>query len=327
MKIGIYSAKSYEQKFFLGAAASSSYELIFISDALTENTVILSQGCKVVCCFVTDRLDRSVLQKLVKQGVSLIALRSAGYDHVDLMAAKVLGLPVVRVPAYSPQAIAEFTLALILALSRQIVRACNRVSHYNFSLDGLLGFNISNRTLAIIGTGNIGTVFAKIMSGFDCKILAYDPKPNDICRELGVTYTSLEEIWQHADIISLHCLLNTETHHLINEAILTKVKKGVMLINTGRGALMDSKAIIESLKKGTLGFLGIDVYENEKSLFFKDHSEDIILDDQFIRLQAFPNVLITGHQAYFSQEALENIARITIANITAYENGQLCNLI
>ncbi len=327
MKVGIYSAKQYEQPFLEEAVAGLNHELKFIADGLTKDTVALSKDCSAVCCFVTDQLDAGVLKLLNDQGIRLIALRSAGYDHVDLQAAKSLGLIVVRVPAYSPHAIAEFAVGLILALSRKITRAHDRVRSHNFSLDGQLGFNINGRTVGVIGTGNIGTVFTKIMSGFDCNILAYDPKPNEECKKVGVTYTDLQEVFQRSDIISLHCLLDDKTHHIINKDSFALMKSDAMLINTSRGALIDTSTVIEVLKEGKLGALGIDVYENEKPLFFKDHSDDAILDDQFVRLQSFPNVIITGHQAYFSEEALKNIAQTTLENITAFEKGVPENIV
>ncbi len=327
MKVGIYSAKQYEQVFFEKAAVGLSHELKFMTSGLTKGTAALSKGCSAICCFVTDQLNADVIKLLNGQGIRLIALRSAGYDHVDLQAAKAVGLTVVRVPAYSPHAIAEFAVGLILVLSRKITRAHDRVRLHNFSLEGQLGFNIQGKTVGIIGTGNIGTIFSKIMSGFDCRILAYDPKPNDACKKIGVTYTTLQEIFQHSDIISLHCLLNDETQHIINRDALAIMNSGVMLINTGRGALIDTPAVIESLKDGKIGALGIDVYENETPLFFKDYSDDIVLDDQFVRLQAFPNIIITGHQAYLSEEALKSIADTTLENITAFEKGTSKNLV
>ena len=228
---------------------------------------------------------------------------------------------VTRVPAYSPYAVAEFATGLILALNRKIHRAYARVREQNFSLDGLMGFDLHNRTVGIIGTGKIGTVFAKIMHGFGCNILAVDLISNDTCKSMGVTDVSYEELYQQSDIISLHCPLTPKTHHLINTQALTQMKTGVMLINTGRGALIDTKAVIQSLKNGKLGYLGIDVYEEEENLFFHNLSEKIIQDDVFARLLTFPNVIVTGHQAFFTEEALTNIATTTLNNITAFERG------
>ena len=255
----------------------------------------------------------------------LIALRSAGFDHVDLAAAKAHNITVVRVPKYSPQAIAEFTVALILSLNRKIIEAYEHGLKYNFLLDHLLGFNLFEKTIGIIGTGHIGTAFAEIMTGFKCKLLAHDPYPNETCRKLGVNYVSLQELLKNSDVVSLHCLLNSETHYMINAAALAQMKPGAMLINTGRGALIDTKALIQSMQDGHLGYAGLDVYEDEHALFFKDHAGKAPNDQTFLELQALPNVLITPHQAFFTKEAVQSIATTTIANITAFEKGQPTN--
>ncbi|MDF2530359.1 MAG: D-isomer specific 2-hydroxyacid dehydrogenase NAD-binding protein, partial [Gammaproteobacteria bacterium] len=301
------------------------HDLHFFDKQLNKSSILTSQNYDVVCCFVNDQLDHEVIAGLKRNGIKLIALRSAGFDHVDIKAAKQLNLPVVRVPSYSPNAIAEFTIGMILALVRKIPRAHDLVRRHNFSLEGQLGFNLQGKTIGIVGTGKIGAITAKILKSFDCKVLAFDPFPNDICRNLGITYTTKEELFQTSDIISLHCPLNSESFHIINDKNLALMKKDVVLINTGRGALIDTTAIIQALKSGKIGGLGIDVYENEHELFFEDRSNEVILDDQFIRLQAFPNVIITGHQAYLTSEALENIVKTTLDNISNFEKGIYVN--
>lgn len=321
MKVALFSVKNFEKPFLTHANRTHQHELNFFDARLTVQTAALAAGYPVVSCFVTDELHKEVLHTLAKHNTKLIALRSAGFNNVDINAAKNLGLTVARVPAYSPYAVAEFAAGLILALNRKIHRAYMRVREQNFSLDGLLGFDLNGRTVGIIGTGKIGTVFAKIMQGFGCRLLAVDPFPNEACKNLGVTYVSNAELYQQADIISLHCPLTQDSRHLINEKALAQMKTGVMLINTGRGALIDTKAIIQALKSGKLGYLGIDVYEEEENLFFQDLSGAIIQDDVFVRLQTFPNVLITGHQAFFTQEALTNIAEVTLNNISAFAQG------
>jgi len=326
MRVLTYSAKSYEIPYFQ-SFNNGQHDLQFTEAVLNQDTVSQAVGYEAVCCFVNDDLTRDVLSALKQHGIKLIALRSAGYDHVDLKAAGELNLTVVRVPSYSPHAIAEFTLGMILALVRKITRAHDQIRRHNFSLEGQLGFNLQGKTVGIIGTGKIGNVLAKILSGFDCKLIAYDPFPNEICQNLGVIYTTKEELFQISDIITLHCPLNPETYYLINNASLAQMKKGVVIINTGRGSLIDTVAAISALKIGIIGALGLDVYEHERELFFQDHSNDIIFDDEFIRLQSFPNVLITGHQAYFTKEALENIVKTTLDNITSFERGINSNVI
>jgi D-lactate dehydrogenase len=249
-------------------------------------------------------------------------LRSAGFNHVDLIAARDLGLTVVRVPAYSPYAVAEHTAALILSLNRKIHRAYARVREGNFALEGLLGFDLNGRTAGIIGTGKIGTVMARIMSGFGCRLLAHDPFPNEACKELGVEYAALSDLYAASRIITLHCPLTPETHHLIDDNALKQMQNGVMLINTGRGALIDTQAVIAALKSGKIGSLGLDVYEEEADLFFEDLSGRVIQDDVFARLLTFPNVLITGHQGFFTQEAMARIAETTLGNLSDFEQGQ-----
>lgn len=321
MKVAVFSAKAFEKPYLEAANQQHHHELVFFETALNEQTVIMATGFPTVSCFVTDTLSAPVLTMLAKNGTRLIALRSAGFNHVDLPSAQSAGLTVARVPAYSPYSVAEFAVGLILSLNRKIYRAYNLVREHNFLLTNLLGFDLHGKTVGIIGTGKIGSVFAKIMHGFGCNLLAYDPYPNEMCLSMDVRYVTLDELCQQSDIISLHCPLSNETHYVINEKTIARMKPGVMLINTGRGALLDTKAIIQALKKRIIGYLGIDVYEEEEKLFFQDLSNEVIQDDIFTRLQTFPNVIITGHQAFFTQEALTNIAMTTLSNISAFEHG------
>ena len=322
MKVAVFSTKTYDQCFLEEANKKHRHELAFFETRLTPDTTPLAKGSPAVCAFVNDELDRPVLEKLVQGGTRLIALRSAGFNHVDLPAAADLGLRVARVPAYSPAAVAEHTVALLLSLNRKIYRAYNRVRDGNFSLEGLLGFDLEGKTVGVVGTGKIGATFARIMLGFRCRVLAFDPYPSQECVKSGVRYVELPTLLSDSDIISLHCPLTVETQHLINQESLRHVKRGVMLLNTGRGALIDTRAVIEALKAGIIGHLGLDVYEEEEELFFRDLSGQVIQDDTFARLQTFPNVVITGHQAFFTQEALTKIADITLGNITSFETGQ-----
>ena len=319
MKVLLFSAKAYDEVSFAGANAAFGHELELIEDRLSVHSAALADGFEAVCIFVNDPAPREVLTKLAERGVKYVALRSAGFNNVDLHAAAELGLTVVRVPAYSPNAVAEHTIALVLALNRKIHRAYNRVRDGNFALDGLLGFDLNGRTVGVVGTGRIGTVFGRIMAGFGCELLAYDPYPNDEMRALGAIYVDLARLFSEADIIALHAPLTAETHHVVDRTALDLVKPGVLIVNTSRGGLIDTEAAIEALKDGRIGYLGLDVYEEEDKLFFEDLSEDIIQDDTFARLLTFPNVLITAHQGFFTAEALANIAESTIANITAFE--------
>lgn len=321
MKVAVFSAKQYDRE-FLGAANGSRHELQFLEPRLTGETAGLAAGFGAVCVFVNDRVDRPVLTKLASLGIRLIALRCAGYNNVDLKAAAECGFTVVRVPGYSPYAVAEHTVGLILALDRKLHRAYNRVREGNFALDGLLGFDLHEKTAGLIGTGKIGLALAGILSGFGCRLLAFDPVPNEKCRALGVNYVTLDELFAGSDIISLHCPLTSDNRHLINEKTLRKMRDGVMLINTSRGGLLDTLAVVEALKSGKVGYLGLDVYEEEEHIFFEDRSSLIISDDVFSRLLTFPNVIITGHQAFFTREALTAIARTTVANISAFEQGE-----
>lgn len=324
MKVAVFSTKSYDKQFLVAANADYSHELLFFEPRLTADTAILASEIPAVCAFVNDQLDEKTLKVLAKQETRLIALRAAGYNNVDLQAATKLGLTIVRVPAYSPYAVAEHTIGLILTLNRKIHRAYNRVREGNFSLDGLLGFDLNGQTIGIIGTGKIGVIVAQILKGFGCQLLAYDLHPNPECEALGAKYVELPELFHNSDIISLHCPLTPENHHLINAQALEQMKQGVMLINTSRGALLDTQAVISALKSRKVGYLGLDVYERETDLFFEDLSEDVIQDDVFQRLLTFPNVLITGHQAFFTENALKNIAETTLSNITNFEHGKPC---
>ena len=321
MKVAVFSAKKYDRE-FLGTANGSRHELQFLEPRLTVETAGLAAGFGAVCVFVNDRADRPVLAKLASLGIRLLALRCAGYNNVDLKAAAECGFTVVRVPGYSPYAVAEHTVGLILALDRKLHRAYNRVREGNFALDGLLGFDLHEKTAGLIGTGKIGQALAGILSGFGCRLLAFDPVPNEKCRALGVNYVTLDELFAGSDIISLHCPLTSDNRHLINEETLRKMRDGVMLINTSRGGLLDTLAVIEALKSGKVGYLGLDVYEEEEHIFFEDRSSLIISDDVFSRLLTFPNVIITGHQAFFTREALTAIARTTVANVSAFEQGE-----
>lgn len=315
MKILVFSTKAYDRNFLEAASGKSGHDLHFVEERLNERTAAHAKGYDGICVFVNDQVDRKVLLRLLDEGVRLVALRCAGFNNVDVKAAKEMGILVVRVPAYSPNAVAEHTLTLILSLNRRICRANHRVREGNFSLEGLLGFDLNGMTAGVIGTGKIGALVVRILTGFGCKVLAADPYPNPQAESWGAEYVTLDALFAKSDIISLHCPLSPETHHLIDAKSLEKMKPGVMIINTGRGALLDTKAVIRSLKSGKVGYLGLDVYEEEGDLFFEDLSDQVIQDDAFTRLLTFPNVLITGHQAFFTRNALENIADTTIRNI------------
>ena len=322
MKVAVFSAKAYDRRFLKAANAAHGHALTFLEPRLDGETAALAGGFPAVCAFVNDRLDKDVLGKLTRQGTRLIALRCAGFNNVDLAAAQQLGLTVARVPAYSPHGVAEHTVALMLAVNRHLCRAHARVRDGNFALEGLLGFEFHGKTAGIVGTGKIGANVLQILKGFGCQLLAHDPFPNPQCEALGARYVPLPELFAAADIISLHCPLTPESRHLINAKTLAQMKSGVMLINTGRGALIDTRAVITALKSGKVGSLGLDVYEEEADLFFEDLSNRVIQDDVFTRLLTFPNVLITGHQAFFTENGLRAIAETTLGNITAFERGQ-----
>lgn len=322
MKIAMFSTKSYDRMFFDAVNSSAGHEIKYFESRLTPETSPLAEGFKAVCAFVNDQVDERVLRTLSERGVELVVLRSAGFNHVDLQAANSLGITVARVPAYSPYAVAEHTLALVLGLNRQTHRAFNRVRERNFALNGLLGFDLHGKTVGIIGTGQIGTVFARLMSGFGCELLGHDPNPSEACRKLGVEYLGRDQLFERSHVISLHCPLTPETLHMINEEAIGRMRRGVMIVNTSRGAIIDTKAVIGGLKSEKIGHLGLDVYEEEADLFFEDLSDQVIQDDVFARLLTFPNVLITGHQGFFTREALTNIAQTTLANVTAFESGR-----
>jgi D-lactate dehydrogenase len=321
MRVSFFSAKSYDRASFTSANLHFGHDLVFLEPHLNSQTAALAAGSAAVCAFVNDRIEAAVLDTLAAAGVRLVALRSAGFNNVDLRRASALGITVARVPAYSPHAVAEHAVTLILGLNRKLPRAFARVRDGNFTLEGLLGFDLHGRTVGIVGTGKIGTVFAGIMKGFGCRLLAVDQFPNEACRSLGVQYVDRDALFAGSDIISLHCPLTPETHHIIDGASISRMKRGVMIINTGRGALVDTPAVINGLKSGKIGFLGLDVYEEEEALFFEDHSGLVIQDDVFMRLLSFPNVIVTAHQAFFTEEALRNIAETTLTNITAFETG------
>ncbi len=324
MKIAVFSTKSYDEQFFKASKASSAHELVFFDVRLDEKTVQLVVGFDAICVFVNDAINATVIDRLADSGVRIIAMRCAGYNNVDLIRAKERGLSIVRVPAYSPYAVAEHAVALLLALNRHLHKAYNRVREGNFELSGLMGLDLHGKTVCVVGTGRIGAIFAQIMHGFGCQLLAVDSYQNPDVLKLGATYMPLEEALPQSDVISLHCPLTPETKHLINHDRLVRMKHGVLLVNTGRGALIDTKAVIAALKSHILRGLALDVYEEEDKLFFSDHSHEIISDDTFMRLTTFPNVLITGHQAFFTHEALTQIAEVTLGNLIEFEKTGKC---
>lgn len=321
MRVAAFSAKNYDRQFLTPAAAEASHEITFLDTRLTPETISLAAGFPGVCTFVNDYLTAALLEQLARGGTRFIALRCAGFNQVDLEACHQLGFRIARVPAYSPYAVAEHAVGMMLALNRKYHKAFNRVREANFAIDGLLGFDMHGRTVGIVGTGKIGVCAAHILSGFGCNLLFYDVAQNAECAGLG-RYVPLAELISASDIITLHCPLTPETNHLICDEAISRMKPGVMLINTSRGALVDTPAVIESLKSGHIGYLGLDVYEEEADLFFEDRSSDVIQDDAFMRLATFPNVLITAHQAFFTSNALREIARVTVANLTAFERGE-----
>lgn len=325
MNIILFSSKPYDRASFQALALPGDWQLQFQDCLLTADTAALAEGCEVVCAFINDNLSAPVLERLAAGGTRLIALRSAGYNHVDLKAAERLGLAVVRVPAYSPHAVAEHAVALILALNRRIHRAFNRTREGDFSLHGLTGFDLHGKTVGVVGAGKIGQAFAGIMAGFGCRVLAYDPYPVAELASFGGHQVTLNHLIAESDIISLHCPLNEGSRHLIDNARLAQMKRGAMLINTGRGALVDTPALIGALKSGQLGYLGIDVYEEEAALFFEDRSDLPLQDDVLARLLTFPNVIVTAHQAFLTHEALAAIAGTTLDNIAAWAAGTPVN--
>ncbi len=318
MRVAIFSTKAYDRA-FLESANAGRHELTFIEPSLKAETALLAADADAVCAFVNDDLGAPVLEALAGSGVRLVTLRCAGFNRVDVLAAGRLGISVGRVPAYSPHAIAEHTLALVLALNRRIHRAFNRVREGNFSLDGLLGFDLNSKTVGVVGTGKIGACVARIFQGFNCEVLAFDPFPSPELLAAGVRYAAKQDLLAASDIVTLHCPLTPDTHHFIDEKALGRMKPGAMLINTSRGGVIDTVAVKDALKSGQLGALAMDVYEEEGDLFFRDLSSTVIRDDLFARLLTFPNVLITGHQGFFTNEAMTAIASTTIANMTAFE--------
>lgn len=322
MKISMFSTKSYDETSFRQANENENHECHFYNFQLDLKTAAIAEDSEVICAFVNDDLSRPVLEKLASQGTKLIAMRCAGFDRVDLDAAKELGLQVVRVPAYSPESIAEHAVGMMMCLNRRFHKAYQRTRDANFSLEGLTGFNFHGKTAGVIGTGKIGLATMRILKGLGMNVLCYDPYPSDVAREIGATYTSLDDIYQQADVITLHCPLTAENRRLLNAESFNKMKDKVMIINTSRGGLLDSQDAIEALKRGKIGALGLDVYDNEKELFFQDKSNDIITDDIFRRLSACHNVLFTGHQAFLTNEALANIADTTLSNIEAFAHNK-----
>jgi len=323
MKVAFFSSKSYDRQSFTAANANYQHELTFLDVQLNPNTAVLARDFPVACMFVNDIANATTLDILARGGTRLLALRCAGYNTVDLQQAAELGIKIVRVPAYSPFSVAEHAAALVLTLNRKIYKAYNRVRDDNFSLEGLLGFDLHGCTVGVVGTGKIGMVFAEIMGGFGCSVLGYDAFPNDSFETINnASYVSLPELLANSDIISLHCPLLPETHYLINPNTIEQMKPGVMLINTSRGALIDTSAVITGIKSGKIGYLGIDVYEQEDELFFQDLSDTVIQDDTFQLLQSFQNVVITAHQAFFTRNALEAIATTTLSNISDFEQSQ-----
>lgn len=316
--IAFFSTKAYDEASFEKAKALNEVTYHFYDFRLTKKTAKLAKGCEVVCAFVNDDLSREVLEQLAVRGIKMIVLRCAGFNNVDLTAAEEFGMQVARVPAYSPEAIAEHAVGLMMTLNRRFHKAYQRTRDANFSLEGLVGFNFHGKTAGIIGSGKIGLATIRILKGLGMNVLCYDPYPSQVAIDLGVTYCELDELLSQSDVVSLHCPMTKENFHLLDADAFNKMKDGVMIVNTSRGELLDSSAAIEALKKGKIGSLGLDVYDNEKELFFQDKSNDVIVDDVFRRLSACHNVIFTGHQAFLTEDALHNIADTTLNNIQAY---------
>lgn len=323
MKILFFSAKPYDKQFFDAHNTDYGFEIEYLETHLGPHIVNAVTDEDAVCVFVNDKVNAEVISVLAEKGVKIIALRCAGFNNVDLDAARAHGMRVCRVPEYSPEAVAEHTVAMLLTLVRKTHKAYNRVREQNFSLNGLLGFNLHGKTVGVIGTGKIGSAFARIVRGFGCKVIAFDLYPNDELTRLGIKYQPLEDVLRFSDVLSLHCPLTPETHYLINQKTLRLMKPGVTLINTSRGGLINTLDAIEALKSKHLAYLGIDVYEQEEKLFFKDLSGSIIEDDTIQRLMSFPNVLVTAHQAFFTEEAMAQIAQVTLRNVHALLQGQV----
>jgi len=323
MRIAVFDTHAYDKAALTAANVQDGHELVFLEPRLNRETARLADGFVAVCSFVNDRVDADTLAILQRGGTKIIALRSAGFNHVDLPSAKKCGIAIVRVPEYSPYAVAEHTVALILTLSRKIHRAYNRIKELNFSLDGLVGFDLHGKTVGVLGTGRIGATFAKIMNGFGCRILAYDAAPNKTLESsLNLTYAPLDEVLRSSHIISLHLPLKPETRHIINQRAFSLMRPDVFLVNTGRGALVDAPSLIDALKHHRIGGACLDVYEEEEGIFFQDLSESGLQDDVLARLLTFPNVLITSHQAFLTREALARIAETTLGSISSFELGK-----
>ena len=323
MKTTVFSTKPYDREFLEAGNDASKHELIFVENRLRGDTASLAAGSAAICAFVNDVLDGAVLRALHAGGTRFIAMRCAGYNNVDLPAARELGIQIARVPAYSPYAVAEHAVALLLALNRNVPRAWSRVRDGNFSIDGLIGTDVHNKTAGVIGTGIIGRIFAEIMLGFGCRVLAADVKPDEKLQARGVAYLPVAEVLAQSHFLSLHCPLLPETRHLLDAAAFAQLPAGALVINTSRGGLINTGAAVHAIKSGHLGGLALDVYEEEADLFFDDHSSDIIQDDTFMRLLSFPNVLVTSHQAFFTREAMQNIAATTLGNLADFEAGRI----
>ncbi|HMV07580.1 MAG TPA: 2-hydroxyacid dehydrogenase [Cyclobacteriaceae bacterium] len=323
MKVTFFSAKPYDKKFFTELNAKYQFELDFFETHLGPHIVnAVKENTFCVCVFVNDKLTNEVITVLAAKGVKLIALRCAGFNNVDLESAKRNNIKVCRVPAYSPEAVAEHAVAMLMTLNRKTHKAYNRVREQNFSLDGLLGFNLYGKTIGVIGTGKIGKAFIKIMLGFGCRVVAYDKFPDSNLKATGFPYVDFDELLRESDVISLHCPLTPENHYMINEAVLSRMKPGIMIINTSRGGLINTDDMIRGLKSGKVSYFGLDVYEQEEKLFFRDLSATIIEDDRIQRLMSFPNVLVTGHQAFFTAEALTEIATVTLNSVALVAAGK-----
>ncbi|MDA3882629.1 MAG: 2-hydroxyacid dehydrogenase [Bacteroidales bacterium] len=325
MNIAVFSAKSYDKEYFSKHNKTYNHTLTYFDAPLDTKTVSLTKEFDVVCVFVNDTIDAKTIAELAENGVQIVALRCAGFNNVDLEAAKKHNIRVVRVPAYSPHAVVEHAIALLFTLNRKTHKAYNRIRENNYSLEKLIGYDVYGKTVGIIGTGNIGKIFAEIIKGFGCRVLLYDIYPSEELQEKGFEYVSLETLCEESDIISLHCPLNKNTKHIINTKSLKTMKQGVVIINTSRGGLINTKDAIKALKTKKIGALGIDVYEQEENLFFRDLSESIIYDDVIARLITFPNVLITSHQGFFTHDALTEIAETTLSNISNFEKGNVTN--
>lgn len=322
MDIAVFSSTPYDRRYLGDANADGHHQLKFFDASLSTESAGLAAGCPAICIFVNDNADAAVLEILHRGGTRLIALRCTGFNHIDLKAAARLGMKVVRVVTYSPNSVAEHAVALLMAINRKIHRAYNRTRDSNFSLDGLIGFDLAGKTVAVVGTGKIGQVFAKIMLGFGCDVIGYDPYRSPEFEAMGARYAQPGEIGEKADVVSLHCPLTPATYHIVNADTLARAKPGALLINTSRGGLIDTEAVVDALKSGQLGGLAIDVYEQEADLFFRDLSSVVITDDLIQRLISFPNVIVTGHQAFLTREALVTICETTIRSVTAFERNE-----